>query len=302
MATSANLDDAEEEGYIHRNLFRTDSESEEDEETSRREATPSDSKPSENSSEVIVKRQILHVVVEEQQTGGEIAHRLWPAAEYLANFILEIALQKEKDQDDSALTAVQTALNLSDTVDFLPILELGAGIGLTGLELATQLPTRVLLTDLDQGLPLLQRNTASNRDRYRFGPDAVEVLELTWGKKDDCDKALGWYRNLVPTEQTPLIILGSDVVYWEHLHEPLERTLCWLLSSAPPGSVCILAGMRRWKRDNSFYVSLGKRTRTSTHELRCVRLRETIERKNGERQIMRAFCVQWVERQRKSKA
>jgi hypothetical protein len=49
--------------------------------------------------------------------------------------------------------------------------------------------------------------------------------------------------------------------------------------------------------------NLGKRTRTATHELQCTCLQETVRRnENGtEREIMRIFVVQWVERQRKQK-
>jgi hypothetical protein len=46
---------------------------------------------------------------------------------------------------------------------------------------------------------------------------------------------------------------------------------------------------------------LGKRTRTATHELQCTCLQETVRRNGTEREIMRIFAVQWVERQRKQK-
>jgi hypothetical protein len=188
----------------------------------------------------------------------------------------------------------------------LPIIELGAGVGLTGIELATQLSVRVLLTDLEVALPLLQKNALLNQERYRLGPDAVEVLKLGWGVEEDYQKALDWTREISPdadidATQTPLLILGSDCVYWENLHEPLEDTLYRLLSSTPQESMCLLATVRRWKRDNTFYQNLGKRTRTATHELQCTCLQETVRRNGTEREIMRIFAVQWVERQRKQK-
>jgi hypothetical protein len=92
------------------------------------------------------------------------------------------------------------------------------------------------------------------------------------------------------------VIIGADLVYWEDLHLPLEKTLFQLLLAAPVGSVAVLAGMRRWKRDNTFYQSLGKRTRTNTHRLQCICIKEDVHRTiNNERQVMRIYIVQCVQ-------
>jgi hypothetical protein len=318
------MDDADLEGAITRSLFRTDSDSDEEEqdevvsnnEEALRSSEPSMSTSTSTSTSSTVRREIMHVVVEEQQTGGSIAHRLWPAAEYLANFVLAVvavasssrdgsdekSLDSSCDKKELALEVLKVLLVPQNTSSVLPIIELGAGIGLTSIELATQLPVRVLLTDLQIGLPLLQKNALLNQESYRLGPDAVQVQKLGWGEQEDYRKALHWYHELTATVQVPLLILGSDCVYWENLHEPLEDTLFRLLSAAPPGSICLLAGMRRWKRDNTFYQSLGKRTRTQTHELQCTCLQETVKRDGTEREIMRVYAVQWVQRQRKQHA
>jgi hypothetical protein len=314
------MDDADIEGTITRSLFRTDSDSDSDEEEMcsagevliSNEDTPSLSSEPAMCSGSTVRREVMHVVLEEQQIGVSIHNKLWPAAEYLANFVLAVASSRGSDETSSrsfssdrkelVLEVLKELLahpNTSNNV--LPIIELGAGVGLTGIELATQLSVRVLLTDLDIGLPLLQKNAHLNQEGYRLGPDAVDVQKLGWGVEEDYQKALHWYHDIADAMQVPLLILGADCVYWESLHEPLEDTLCQLLSSAPTGSMCLLANMRRWKRDNTFYQSLGKRTRTQTHELQCTCLQETVRRDGTDREIMRVFAVQWVQRQRMQK-
>jgi hypothetical protein len=77
----------------------------------------------------------------------------------------------------------------------------------------------------------------------------------------------------------------------------LEETIASLLQFATPGSVCLLAGMRRWKRDNHFYQQvLGKSTATANGQLECLCLDEQVTRMGdtGERQVMRIYAVQWV--------
>jgi hypothetical protein len=103
------------------------------------------------------------------------------------------------------------------------------------------------------------------------------------------------------------LILGSDCVYWEHLYEPLERTIAGLLQQAPCDSMCLLAGMRRWKRDNHFYRHvLGKVTVADGGRLRCTCIDEQVLHSNSsssnknkidhrpERQVMRIYAIQWI--------
>ena len=258
--------------------------------------------------DVYEQREILHVLIEEQTVGGSIAHRLWPAAEYLATFVMDCYHGKitqetfqrsstDRRLEDVSLALRQQALGslkiILKSYPVIPILELGAGIGLTGLEIATQLQSHVLLTEMDVGLPLLYRNTELNQDRFALGKDAARPQRLEWSSSQDRDKALGWYRQ-VAEDQQPLLILASDCVYWEVTHKPLEETLAHLLSELPINSICLLAGERRWKRDNTFYQTLGKHSRTQTHTLHCTSLQETIRRDGDSRQVMRVYAVQWL--------
>jgi len=168
------------------------------------------------------------------------------------------------------------------------VLELGAGVGLTGLVLATKLPCRVLLTDLQDAMPLLETNIALNKDSFRCGPRAVSCRELKWGSNDNGNND----NNNDAFPLLPLLVVAADCVYFQELHQPLETTLMDLLllqtttmDSVVPRPFCLMAGARRWKRDNAFYANLAKRPK-----LACVCLEETVTRtKEGQRDIMRVY-------------
>jgi len=233
-------DDASIEGALARNFFRTDSDSssegccfdnddendklddhyfvKQDEESGLVVNRDTLTEPAKEMScgETITRqrqREIMNVLIEED-TGSStstIATQLWPAAEYLATFLLEqistmmpstssaVEVGQQQQQPpqkvlDADLLAIlqalkpppppNTSLSSENTScrdnHCVPILELGAGIGLTGLVLASKLPTQVMLTDLEVALPLLMQNVALNRDRFCCGPDAVQVDKLDW--------------------------------------------------------------------------------------------------------------------------
>lgn len=325
-------DDDDREGRIARNLFRTDSESVDDDD---------DSAPLETEEAVgcpdiamTIVRRVLHVELEERTVGGSIEHRLWPAAEYLAKFVLQQLVESSSspkstepaepvvpeiiagNDDLGKIVALQslrsilqrsTCLRNRDGANSadppLKILELGAGVGLTGLELASQLTNvQVLLTDLGSALPLLRSNVERNQRQFATNvtnnnavSNAVQVQKLEWGNIDDIDKAIAWCRS--SDDDSPLLILGSDCVYWESLFQPLEATIAALLQRAVPGSVCLLAGMRRWKRDNHFYQHiLGRSSATETGRLERSCVDEHVTRVVGSqgRQVMRIYAVQWI--------
>lgn len=100
------------------------------------------------------------------------------------------------------------------------IIELGSGCGLAGFGMAL-LGCDVVSTDQVEVLPLLMRNverntsivTQTNPDSASFG--SIEVAELDWGN-------LEHIRAVNPPFD---YIVGTDVVYAEHLLEPLLQTL-----------------------------------------------------------------------------
>ncbi|PON66487.1 Lysine methyltransferase [Parasponia andersonii] len=98
------------------------------------------------------------------------------------------------------------------------IIELGAGCGVAGFGMAL-LGCDVVMTDQKEVLPLLRRNVERNISRImQLNPDSfgsIKVAELSWGNEDDV-RAVG-----PPFDY----IIGTDVVYAEHLLEPLLQTI-----------------------------------------------------------------------------
>ncbi|XP_021896254.1 protein-lysine methyltransferase METTL21D [Carica papaya] len=100
------------------------------------------------------------------------------------------------------------------------VIELGAGCGVAGFGMAL-LGCDVITTDQVEVLPLLMRNVERNTSRIMqmssdsesFG--SIHVAELSWGNEDH-----------IKTVGPPFdYIIGTDVVYAEHLLEPLLLTI-----------------------------------------------------------------------------
>lgn len=100
------------------------------------------------------------------------------------------------------------------------VIELGAGCGVAGFGMA-MLGCNVITTDQIEVLPLLKRNVEWNTLRIsQMNPGSdllgsIQVVELDWGNKDHI-KAVA-----PPFDY----IIGTDVVYAEHLLEPLLQTI-----------------------------------------------------------------------------
>uniref|UniRef100_A0A1D1Y8X0 Methyltransferase-like protein 21D n=1 Tax=Anthurium amnicola TaxID=1678845 RepID=A0A1D1Y8X0_9ARAE len=99
-------------------------------------------------------------------------------------------------------------------------IELGAGCGLAGFGMAL-LGCDVVSTDQVEVLPLLMRNLERNMSRIMqadtdsasFG--SIHVAELDWGNQEH-----------VKAVSPPFdYIIGTDIVYAEHLLEPLLQTI-----------------------------------------------------------------------------
>jgi Lysine methyltransferase len=304
-------------------------------------------------SSTTVVRTIQHVQLEVCTVGGSIEHRLWPAAEFLVSYILQQSnmefsnesksMQRRWNGKSSAIYSeiyrdVQALLQQFSTrqsFERLKVIELGAGVGYTSLELAHHVRKEAigcknniqfLLTDLQSAMPLLERNvqrnfggqTATSKDDDVTFP--IQVQRLEWGNMEDIQNAICWYQtpsldgtsspNAPSTD--PLLILGSDCVYWESLYGILETTIATLLQNAAPHSICLLANVRRWKRDTHFFQNvLGQATTTTKGQLHCVCLHELVSRSNdnekgdgiddsdglsetGQRQVLRIYAIQWV--------
>jgi predicted nicotinamide N-methyase len=110
------------------------------------------------------------------------------------------------------------------------IIDLGAGTGIVGLGCALLGYTnKILLTDLDEALPLLKDNVQRNALR----DSEVIVTPLVWG-----EPLSSLVRDsIVQAEQ--VLVLGADIVYRQNIMDPLIRTLVDLLEY--PNVTCWLS-------------------------------------------------------------
>ncbi|XP_057955307.1 uncharacterized protein LOC131149141 [Malania oleifera] len=174
----------------------------------------------------------LTVVIRQLPSQG-IPFQLWPAATTLVS-LLDL---HRSDPSGSPLSAALLA-NRSR----LRVLELGSGTGLVGIAAAAILGAAVTLTDLPHVLPNLQFNADANAESLTLHGGAVDVAPLRWGEESDAE-AVGREFDL---------ILCSDVVYHDHLYDPLLKTLRFLLGGEEK-VVFVMAHLRRWKKESAFF-------------------------------------------------
>ena len=105
------------------------------------------------------------------------------------------------------------------------ILELGAGTGLVGLAAAAILQRHVVLTDLPEIVPNLERNIAANvtaisrcHDRSGFAYGSAEAAVLDWSKPATC--TLKHLKKAVREAHFFELILAADPIY-SHEHPAL---------------------------------------------------------------------------------
>ncbi|WFC96135.1 hypothetical protein MBRA1_002791 [Malassezia brasiliensis] len=170
-----------------------------------------------------------------------IAGRIWESAFLLRRYV---------DRDAPWIFDPPCTLHGTDAP--LTVLELGAGVGTAGLALAQALhdpstPHTVILTDLPDVVPLLQRNA---RTAQAHGQD-VRVCALPWGDARAATAA-------VRAAPRPLThILCSDLVYFPELLAPLLRTLLDLTSTEHPIEVVIGYRIRSLTKEQPFWAALG---------------------------------------------
>ncbi|RKP06292.1 hypothetical protein THASP1DRAFT_1722, partial [Thamnocephalis sphaerospora] len=195
----------------------------------------------------------------------------------------------------------------------LTVLELGSGTGYLGLHVARQLANwhrrqaqntaakaetppaaLVVLTDIDNTVPLLQRNVqlaagsadtnmteqthAGNGDVTLDGQVRVWARPLHWGKAEDATRLqselatalASWHTSKQNEPAAWDVVIGSDLVYFPELYPPLLETLCQTYTTARPtiltcGQVCsprtvLVLGWRcrqMW-RETPFWEQLGR--------------------------------------------
>lgn len=129
------------------------------------------------------------------------------------------------------------------------ILELGAGTGLVGIAAAAVLGANVLLTDLPEIVPNLERNIASNKDMIESRKGSARAAMLDWtvpekiifSKETDESK-----RPLAAEEESsgyPLIV-AADPIYSKEHPAWLVQTVNCHLAQGPDARVLIQIPIR----------------------------------------------------------
>jgi predicted nicotinamide N-methyase len=98
------------------------------------------------------------------------------------------------------------------------VIELGAGCGLVGLCAASIGSNDVILTDLEEAVPILTRNVEANACS-----GSVQVAQLRWGNAEDL-------LNIASKLSGDLLVVGSDIVWEPKLFAPLLATLVALVN------------------------------------------------------------------------
>lgn len=165
-----------------------------------------------------------------------LSFQLWPAATSLFSLL-------DLHRSHPSTSPLSPFLS-SPSPRRLRILELGSGTGLVGITAALTLSADVTVTDLPHVLPNLEFNARANSDVLARHGGSVEVAALSWGEVEQMEGLIGREYDLV---------LGSDVVYHDHLYDPLLRTLGFFLVRGPRRTVFVMAHLRRWKKEAVFF-------------------------------------------------
>lgn len=166
-----------------------------------------------------------------------LSFQLWPAATSLVALL---------DAHRLSPAASPLAPLLSSLRRPLRILELGSGTGLVSIAAAAALGAAVTATDLPHVLPNLRFNAEANAAAVAAGGGgSVAAKGLRWGEDGDVDG-----------EEEYDLIVGSDVVYHDHLYEPLLRTLRALVLGK--GTSFVMAHLKRWKKESAFFRKANK--------------------------------------------
>ncbi|KAL8236094.1 hypothetical protein R6Q59_017175 [Mikania micrantha] len=180
------------------------------------------------------------VVIRQLPSEG-LSFQLWPAATTFVK-LLDSYKASNTDSFSDVITTVSRRRRLR-------ILELGSGTGVVGIVASAVLGADVTVTDLPHVLPNLVFNADANSTVLCTSGGSVHVAALSWGKIEEME-AIGRDYDL---------IIGSDVVYHDHLYEPLVETLKYLLLGEGEGEkVFLMAHLRRWKKESGFFKKANK--------------------------------------------
>jgi len=134
-------------------------------------------------------------LVDDHGEPSSTAVRVWPCARALASALYE---------------------SREELCQGCRLIELGAGLGLSGLAAWASGASQVLLTDLQENLPRLRDVVALNDIKE----PAIDCAPLDWTQPlPDGIASTSWD-----------VVIAADCVYWPHLYEPLLAILAALSS------------------------------------------------------------------------
>ncbi|KAF9428889.1 Methyltransferase-like protein 21D [Podila epigama] len=184
---------------------------------------------------------------------GGVGSTIWDAAIVLSKYIEKSKLFASPTQDQRPFT----------------VLELGSGTGIVGLAIARLMASKniqgkVVLTDKESVVPLLQKNADSNVSKGVNVLAQVVDWEVVSGIKttsegDDGTESSGQLlTNLTPfvNLEWDLVIL-SDCIWVPSLYPPLIGTLEKLIT-LPKTQLLIAFEKRNFSEEMNFFASLGK--------------------------------------------
>ncbi|KAF8090370.1 hypothetical protein N665_0478s0029 [Sinapis alba] len=181
---------------------------------------------------------IESTVVIRQLPSQGISFKLWLPATTLVTLLDNY----RRDPINSPLThTLSSFTSIGSDSPRLNIVELGSGTGIVGIAAAAMLGANVTLTDLPNVTENLKFNADANAQVVaRFGGE-VHVAPLRWGEAGDVGRDVD-------------LVLASDVVYHEHLYDPLLKTLrLMLLDKESNKRVFLMAHLKRWKKESIFF-------------------------------------------------
>ncbi|KAM0747043.1 hypothetical protein T439DRAFT_305974 [Meredithblackwellia eburnea MCA 4105] len=150
-----------------------------------------------------------------------IAGRTWEAA-----YAMRYYLQPSVSSSDTTFDP-PNPFDILSSSSAHTIIEVGSGTGYLSLALAPSLPptTSIVMTDLPEVVPLLERNHLDSKKRWdEKGKTFAEVVArpLPWGDMKAVEDLLD---SIAKDRKGELTIIASDLVYFPFLYPPLLRTL-----------------------------------------------------------------------------
>ncbi|KAF8935214.1 putative methyltransferase-domain-containing protein [Dissophora ornata] len=191
---------------------------------------------------------------------GGVGSTIWDAAIVLAKY-----LERASDLLASTSTTGQQAIN---------VLELGSGTGIVGLAVARMLSakgmkgSKVVLTDKENVVPLLQRNVEKNAssgidiEARVFDWEAVSGIKVNTPADVVADSAtttaaaVPGFQDLLALEWD-LVIL-SDAIWVPALYPPLISTINAIITPGNKTQLITAFEKRNFSEEMEFFAMLGK--------------------------------------------